>query len=1126
MLKIFLSSTYQDLGEARSEILKQIDSAFAGVGMEEFIPDGTSSHEVCIKDLKKSKIVIFLLSSNYGSLIDKCQLKEGCKADCIMKKGEGKGYQISYTHCEYKTTIAEGILHQTYKVLDGWDTQERPEIKHFEEEFGKEMWTRIPDINDPTVVPLICNNLATKIVEWHTHDKLDFKKFVDREKVLNEIIDNIESKIEIWGVGGVGKTALIQVALLVQKLKGKNIVTIGTIKTYKSGSGFEDFRKKLAKDQYITESEKEITIYDVVKALEKVKLIPNAEEIITSLVDKNKIRESLSRFLREEENLIVFIDDFHLATETVVDLVKSMESIILSSRKNSYIAKDICLTGIDEEDREDLINLFSIKQIPENASKLIKKIAEGHPVSTELLVKNYNDIDFEKIKDFDLKDADDEQVTDFYKRVIEEIFSKNLQALIILKDLAVLNTALPTNIDKESVLNSYNFENVRKIFKTLGDTGMLTKKEGKEGTYEFSFKHIQDAIEDSEVQQNHDKALEYYESKKSILGADINDSVEVLYHRLKAKHSHKKLKNQFNEIKDKLHPTHYGFKRLLLIGEELKNLLNNEEKPGFLYCLGLLYWDLKRYGDTEQSFLDALKIIQSYNPNDYDSSVHQLIGIILHELGSLYVRFDRFQKAEQIYLQSYELFKNLNLEIYANDELILDIGLETTGASLGALGDIYFQMNRFEESEQAYSEALDIFKKLVEKCGPEAYISRIADTYISLGDVYEITEEVKKAEEIYLKALNIYTEEAKEDPEDLDNVAHTKILLGDLYVETERNKEAEQSYKDALKIRKKLVSQFQDKYMPQLAGTHNELGNFYNNSERFEEAEFAFHEALKIGKELAEKSPETYLPDLSKTHNYLGILYINLGRIEKAEQSYLEALRIRKDLVEKYHEVYSPQLAKTQYDLGDFYSDLERFEEAEYAYLEALKIRKDLTEKNPELYLAFEETQHKLVNFYFKLGKPEAGIKILDDSLELFTELAAKNPDKFNINVVNVHDALGVIFYNMGRFKDAIERFDKALEIDPEYIDAWGNKGASLVSLKKYDEAAECYDKSLEIDANFSRAWYNKACLESLRSNKEDSIKFLKKAISLEKTYNNDAKTDEDFDNIRNSKQFKELIEK
>jgi len=72
MLKIFLSSTFRDLEDTRSEILESLDSAFDGVGMEKFIPDGSKSQEVCIGNLKKIKkngIVIFLISPYYGSLI-------------------------------------------------------------------------------------------------------------------------------------------------------------------------------------------------------------------------------------------------------------------------------------------------------------------------------------------------------------------------------------------------------------------------------------------------------------------------------------------------------------------------------------------------------------------------------------------------------------------------------------------------------------------------------------------------------------------------------------------------------------------------------------------------------------------------------------------------------------------------------------------------------------------------------------------------------------------------------------------------------------------------------------------------------------------------------------------------
>ncbi|MFX1478503.1 MAG: tetratricopeptide repeat protein [Promethearchaeota archaeon] len=1127
MLQIFLSSTYRDLAEYRSKILNKLNSAFKGVGMEDFVPDGSDSQEVCIrnlKNIKESGIVVFLISPYYGSLIESCSLKEECRAECPMKKGTGK---ISFTHCEYKNALAEGIMHQTYIVGKGWDASDvKKEALEFKDEIGKEYLGFI-DIEDPNLVQLICNNLATKIIEWHTQDKLDFTEFVDREKVLNDIMKSIDGKIEVWGIGGVGKTALIQVALLVQKLKGRKILSIGTSKSYASGSGFEDFRTKCKKEQYVVDSQNEITIYDVINAFEENELLSNAKELRE--MSTNKKIEALSNVIRNEENLILFIDDFHLATEDVIKMAKSVDHLILSSRKNTYVAsKEIYISGIDDKDRENLINLFS-KDIPENVKQIINKIAEGHPVSTELLVKNYHNINFDKIKEFDLTDANDNQVKDFYQRVIEEIFSDNPQALTLLKNLAVLNSDIATNINRESVILSYDFESVRKAFIVLVDTGMLKKKEGKEGTYEFYFKHIQDYLEDKAIEENHEKAIEYYENKKSVLGEDIDDAVEVLFHRLKAKHSQKMLNNQFNEIKSKLHPTYYGFKRLIVVGEELKNLLDNKEKPGFLYILGLLYDRLKRYGDTEQSYLDALKIIRNYEPNEFDSSVHQLLGLILLELGSLYVSLNRFKKAEEIYLQSYQLFKELKFEIWAqkDDEKILvsDLGLETTASSLRALGDIYFQTNRIEESVQAYSESLNIFKKLVEKCGPQAYTSQIADTYIKLGQVYEFAGEVKKAENEYLEALDIYIEEAKEDPEDLDDVAYVRALLGFIYAKTERKEEAERSLLEALNIRKNLVARFQDRYLPQLAGTHHDLGNFYNNSGRFEEAEFAYNEALKIRQDLAERSPETYLLDLSETHNNLGILYTNLGKIEEAEQSYLKAIRIEQDLVEKYHEAYSPQLAKTLDNLGDFYVDLERSEKAEEAYKEALKIRKSLMEQNPEIYLtSWEETHNKLINYYFKLGKLEVGKKILNDSLDLVSELAAQSPKTFNKTVVKIRLSLGTIMYNMKKFKDAIEQFDKALEIDPECIDAWVNKGAAYAMLEKYDKAIECYDKSLEIDMDLSIGWYNKACLESLRNNKENSIKYLKKAISLEKTCINDAITEEDFENIRDSNEFKEII--
>jgi tetratricopeptide (TPR) repeat protein len=58
---------------------------------------------------------------------------------------------------------------------------------------------------------------------------------------------------------------------------------------------------------------------------------------------------------------------------------------------------------------------------------------------------------------------------------------------------------------------------------------------------------------------------------------------------------------------------------------------------------------------------------------------------------------------------------------------------------------------------------------------------------------------------------------------------------------------------------------------------------------------------------------------------------------------------------------------------------------------------------------------------------------------------------------------------------DALIAYDKALELDPNHVSAWNNKGIILSRLKRFEEAIICYDKAIEIDPKYTNAWYNKA---------------------------------------------------
>jgi len=119
----------------------------------------------------------------------------------------------------------------------------------------------------------------------------------------------------------------------------------------------------------------------------------------------------------------------------------------------------------------------------------------------------------------------------------------------------------------------------------------------------------------------------------------------------------------------------------------------------------------------------------------------------------------------------------------------------------------------------------------------------------------------------------------------------------------------------------------------------------------------------------------------------------------------------------------------------------------------------------------------------------------------------------------------GVALARLGTFKDAIACYNKAIELDPQYLNAWFEKGIALDALGKFEEAITCYDGVIELDPNDAVAYYNKACAKSKQKKQKEAIDLLKIVIKMNPAYKNNAKTDSDFDNIRESKEFRDLIE-
>lgn len=117
----------------------------------------------------------------------------------------------------------------------------------------------------------------------------------------------------------------------------------------------------------------------------------------------------------------------------------------------------------------------------------------------------------------------------------------------------------------------------------------------------------------------------------------------------------------------------------------------------------------------------------------------------------------------------------------------------------------------------------------------------------------------------------------------------------------------------------------------------------------------------------------------------------------------------------------------------------------------------------------------------------------LEDNLKLIgIELILKEEASWNND--------GAKLSKLGKFEEAIECYDKAIEINPNFFLAWGNKGLALFNLKRYEEAMECFDKIIDIEPRDFQGYENKGrALLNLKKN-EEAIRCFDKAIELKPT--------------------------
>ncbi|MDP6397167.1 MAG: tetratricopeptide repeat protein [Candidatus Marinimicrobia bacterium] len=98
-------------------------------------------------------------------------------------------------------------------------------------------------------------------------------------------------------------------------------------------------------------------------------------------------------------------------------------------------------------------------------------------------------------------------------------------------------------------------------------------------------------------------------------------------------------------------------------------------------------------------------------------------------------------------------------------------------------------------------------------------------------------------------------------------------------------------------------------------------------------------------------------------------------------------------------------------------------------------------------------------------------------------------------------------YYNQGDYDIAIQFYENAIVLKPDYADAYINLGVAYDEQENYDKAIEAYKKVIEIDPDYALAYYNLGLAYDEQDNYDKAIQSYEKAIEVDpdyaKAYNN-----------------------
>ncbi|WP_308764150.1 AAA family ATPase [uncultured Bacteroides sp.] len=157
-------------------------------------------------------------------------------------------------------------------------------------------------------------------------------------------------------------------------------------------------------------------------------------------------------------------------------------------------------------------------------------------------------------------------------------------------------------------------------------------------------------------------------------------------------------------------------------------------------------------------------------------------------------------------------------------------------------------------------------------------------------------------------------------------------------------------------------------------------------------------------------------------------------------------------------------------------------------------------------FAAFLEQFFKAIHSRYDIEKPVIQ-RFIRKKLNIINQLRAENKE-LKEQMAQQKQRLRKYaqeYYQMGNEcitvahdnRAALANYDKALDLYPEYVDAWVRKGITLSNEGKYGEAENCFNTAIKLSPIDFKAFYNRGKLRLKTENNDGALADLDKATTL-----------------------------